>query len=137
MHRRPSGLLRMLVEAPNFRYSTQMIELGDQVPMAVRDFCVELDAVTPQYENQFRAYWGELTGARADASGALWLNSGGPQQMSFVLQPQHEQELMARYRLRNREEFSGAYILVLGEMNISMNGKMYCRIENLDMVALR
>lgn len=137
MHRRPSGLLRMLVDAPNFRYSDQIIEIANEAPMPVRDFCVELNDVSPQYERQFRAYWGELTDAGLGSNGTLWLNSGGREQVSFGLKPEHQTAVMQRYRLHNYEEFAGAYILVFGYLAVSGNGKMYCIIEDLEFLALR
>ncbi|NIA57594.1 hypothetical protein HAV22_28615 [Massilia sp. TW-1] len=127
----------MLVTAPNFRYSDQLIAVNDQPELLARDFFVHLSNVTPQYTGQFRGYWGQLTDARDGTDGVLWLNSGGRAEMSFCLPLEHKQEIMERFRLDEEEDFSGSYILVLGTLQVSRNGKMFCVIDDPAVVSLR
>lgn len=136
MHRRLSTLLRMLVTAPNFRYSEQIIALANQPEMLARDFFVHLSDITPEYRGQFRGFWGQLTDARP-GSGALWLNSGGRGDMSFCLPEEHINAVMERYRLSEEEDFSGSYILVLGTLQISQYNKMFCVIDDPAVMSLR
>ncbi|MET0940933.1 MAG: hypothetical protein ABWY13_06170 [Mesorhizobium sp.] len=137
MHRRLSSLLRMLINAPNFRYSEQTIAVADQPELAARDFFVELGDVTRQHSGQFRGFWGQLTDAGEGAGGTLWLNSGGRGSMSFALPLEHRAAVMQRYRLANTEEFAGAYILVLGTLFVSQYGKMICPVDAPAMMTLR
>lgn len=137
MHRRLSTLLRMLVTAPNFRYSDQIIAVNDQPELPARDFFVHLSDVTHQYDGQFRGYWGQLTDAREGTDGVLWLNSGGRSEMSFCLPLEYRQEVMERFRLDEEEDFSGSYILVLGTLHVSRNGKKFCVIDDPAVISLR
>ena len=137
MHRRLSTLLRTLVTAPNFRYSDQIIAVNNQAELPARDFFVHLSDVTPQYGGQFRGYWGQLTDAREGADGVLWLNSGGRADISFCLPPEHKRAVMERFRLEEEEDFSGSYILVLGTLQVSRNGKKFCVIEDPALISLR
>lgn len=137
MHRRLSTLLRMLVTAPNFRYSDQVIAVANQPELPARDFFVNLSDVTPQYVGQFRGFWGQLTDAREGLEGVLWLNSGGRTDASFCLPAEHRQEIMERFRLDEEEEFSGSYVLVLGTLRVSRNGKMFCVIEDPAVISVR
>ena len=137
MHRRLSTLLRMLVTAPNFRYSDQTIAVANQPELLARDFFVELGNVTPQYVGQFRGFWGQLTDARPGSDGSLWLNSGGRTDISFCLPAEHIPAVMQRHRLDEEEDFSGSYILVLGTLQISRYNKMFCVIEDPAMISLR
>lgn len=106
--------------------------------MAARDFFVAFEDITPIYEHQFRGYWGQLTDAGESTDGTLWLNSGGRGEMSLRINPSDRATIMARYRLEDLADFTGAYILFLGVLRInSKNGKMVCFIDDLDLMALR
>jgi hypothetical protein len=137
MHRRLSSLLRMLVTAPNFRYSDQLIAVANQPEIPARDFFVNFSDVTSQYAGQFKGFWGQLTDARPGADDSLWLNSGGKSDVSFCLPAEHLRAVMDRFDLEEAEDFSGAYMLVFGTLRISRNNKMICVIENPAMVTLR
>jgi hypothetical protein len=138
LHRRLSTLLRLLVTAPNFRYSDQVIAVDGRPELPAFDFFVQLGDVTPQHSAQFRGYWGQLTDARYVADGSLWLNSGGRSEMSFCLKAEHVGEVMTRFRLDDEEELAGIYILVLGTLHVSSRtGKMVCIIEDPALVTLR
>lgn len=137
MHRRLSSLLRMLINAPNFRYSAQTIAVANQPELAARDFFVELGDVTRQHSGQFRGFWGQLTDAGEGSGGTLWLNSGGRGSMSFALPFDYRAAVMQRYHLANIEEFAGSDILVLGTLFVSQYGKMICAIDDPAMMTIR
>jgi hypothetical protein len=136
MHKRLRPLLRLLVEAPNFQYSDQIVEVANQPEMVVRDFFVQCSLAGFSQFNQFRGFWGQLTDARNGAKGQLWLNSGGKGDMSFFLPLEHQKVVMERFGIENKEEFAGAYILVLGTLRVSQSGKMICFIEDPAMMTL-
>jgi hypothetical protein len=137
MHRRLSTLLRLLVTAPNFQYSDQTIAVANQPELPARDFFVHLSNVTPGHAGQFRGYWGQLTDAGEGTRGVLWLNSGGRGDASFLLPPEFRQQVMQRFRLEEEDEFSGMYILVLGTLRVSQNGKKICDIDDPALITLR
>jgi len=136
MHRRLRPLLRLLVETPNFRYSDAIIALDDQPEMAVRDFFVHFDDADDRSNNFFRGFWGQLTDAGEGMQGALWLNSGGRADMSIGLPAEFRNDVMERFNIANKEELAGSYILVLGTMRISQNGKIFCMIDSPAVVAI-
>lgn len=136
MHRRLSSLLRTLIESPHFRTSAQILEiLGREIP--VRDFFVPLLNIGAQHRNSMKGFWGMLSDVGAGQPGTVWLNSGGRDDISFCIDEQSFAAVCNRFHITDIEEFSGAYILVIGEARVSQNGKLYCVIENQDMVSLR
>jgi hypothetical protein len=137
LHRRLSTLLRLLVTAPHFRFSDQVIAVEGHSDLPASDFFVNLGDVSPQYSAQFRGYWGQLSDAKYDADGALWLNSGGKGEMSFCLPTEHVEPVMKRFRLDDEEELAGIDILVLGTLFVSRNRKMVCVIQDPALVTLR
>lgn len=137
MHRRLSTMLRTLVTAPNFRYSDQIIAVAGSPEMTAREFFVQLTDVTAQYSGQFRGYWGLLSDARRGTDGVLWLNSGGRANMSVCLPVEHIDAVMQRYRLMEDEDFSGVYVLVLGTVQVSKNGKLFCVVDDPAVLSLR
>lgn len=137
MHRRLSTLLRLLVTAPNFRFSDQIIAVANKPELPARDFFVHLSDVTAQHAGQFRGYWGQLTDAGEGSDGVLWLNSGGRSEASFLLPQEYRQQVMQRFRLDEEEDFAGMYILVLGTLRVSRYGKKICDVEDPAMITLR
>lgn len=137
MHRRLRSLLRLLVTAPNFQYSTQMIEVANRPTLPAHDFFVPIGNVTRQYSGQYHGYWGMLSDAAFDNDGALWLNSGGRQNVSFCVPAEMVSEFFDRYGIADEEELAGAYILILGSVYVSMSNKLYCIVEDSSFIAAR
>lgn len=137
-HRRPSALLRFLVETPEFRDSDLLINFHGASEVPVKDFFVPLLSVSKLYVGQFRGFWGMISGAGLSKEKCtLWLNSGGMDTISFCLDKIYFDEFTRRYRVRDLEDFAGAYILVFGTLKVSPDRKLYCVIEDLDFMALR
>jgi hypothetical protein len=137
MHRRLSSMLRTLVTAPNFRFSDQIIAVGEHPELPARDFFVHFSDVTPQYSGQFRGYWGLLSDARRGVDNSLWLNSGGRTSMSVCLPEEYVDAISQRYRLTEDEDFSGAYLLVLATLSVSQYGKIFCVVNDPAVMSLR
>lgn len=137
MHRRLSSLLRTLIESPDFRESNQVLEiLGREI--LVRDFFVPLLDVTANHTNTLRGFWGMLsdTGSGADGT-TIWLNSGGRGDISFCMDENSFTMLCQRFHITENEELSGAYVLVIGEARMSQYGKVYCSIDDQNMICVR
>ena len=136
MHRRLSTLLRTLIESPAFRNSHQVLEiLGNEIE--VRDFFVPLLEIQPHHLDITRGFWGMLSDVGVDQSGTAWLNSGGRGNISFVIDDNSFLQVCERFKINEEEDFSGAYILVIGEARLSQNGKIYCSIQDPNMVCIR
>jgi len=119
-HRRPSSLLRTLIESPAFSNSEKGIDVYGQEEIAVRDFFVPLLSVNQQHLNKFRGFWGLLSDVRlSDDKSTIWFNSGGLDTISFCLSTKYMDEFNFRYRIRDEEDLAGAYILVFGMLQIS------------------
>lgn len=136
MHRRLSTLLRTLIESPHFRQSDQTLEILG-IEIMVRDFFVPLLDIKPHHLNSMKGYWGMLSDVAVGQSGTVWLNSGGRDDISFCLDEKQFSDISARFRITDPEEYSGAYILVIGEVKLSQNNKKYCNIQDQKMICLR
>ena len=94
-------------------------------------------AVAAAHDNQYRGYWGMVVSARFGQTGALWLNSGGRDDMSVCVPEQFVNELYERFRITDEEELAGTYALVLGTLRTSQGGKKYVQVEDLGFITLR
>lgn len=136
MHRRLSTLLRTLIESPAFRNSHQVLEiLGGEIQ--VRDFFVSLLEIQQRHLNTTRGFWGMLSDCGVDQGGTVWLNSGGRGNISFVVDDDAFNQVCERFGIEEKEDFSGAYILVIGEAKLSRSGKIYLSIQDPNMVCIR
>ena len=137
-HRRLRPLLRLLVESSEFRNSNQPIEVFDHSAIPVRDFFVPMLSVTEQHIGLCRGYWGLLSTVRiADDQQSIWFNSGGKDNLSFRLDIRFLPYFTNWYRVSDEEDFSGAYILVVGTLRSAPHKRFYCEIEELEFMALR
>lgn len=137
MHRRLSTILRNLMVSGEFRTSRQIVEISGIGEFTVADFFVQFDAVAHHHENQYRGYWGMVVSARFGQTDALWLNSGGRDDVSICVPEQFVNELYARFRISDEEDLAGMYVLVLGTLRTSQSGKKYVQAEDLGFITLR
>lgn len=136
MRRRLSTLLRTLIESTEFRSSYQTLEiLGDEIK--VRDFFVPLLEIQQYHLNVTRGFWGMLSDVAVDEYGTFWLNSGGRGNMSFAVGKNTFKQVCERFNIVEEEELSGAYILVIGVARTAQSGKVYCSINDPDMICIR
>lgn len=138
MHRRLSTLLKTLIESPNFRTSQQILEiLGREI--SVRDFFVPLLDISESHLNTMKGFWGMISDIGSGINDTVWLNSGGRGNISFCMDKDAFKQLCQRFNISDSdpEELSGAYILAIGEAKISQNGKIYCSIDNQNMICIR
>lgn len=137
MRRSLSTLLRHLIETPNFKHSSQTLEITGYIEMKVRDLFVPLLSVTAEYEGHFRGYWGMLSDARQTSDGTLWLNSWGPETISFCLNKDYVNQLFQQYGIEDEEGLAGAYILVFGSPSVSQRKKVYCDLTTHPYMTMR
>ena len=136
IHRRPSSLLRQLVEFPAFGYSDQVIEIFGNRTTSARDLFVPLSEVTASLEGQFRGFWGSLLNVKLEDQ-TIWFNSGDWYAFSFCLDSRFLSDLNRRYAIENVRDLADAYILVFGTLRVSQLGKPFCVIEDLAGMALK
>lgn len=137
MHRRLSTILRNLMMSEQFRTSRQKIQIVGTDEFTVSDFFVPFDAVAVQHENKYQGYWGMIASARFGQTNALWLNSGGRDDMSICVQEQFVNEFYERFHITDEEDLAGIYALVLGTLRTSQGGKKYVQTEDLGFITLR
>jgi len=137
MHRRLSTILRNLIMSEQFRTSRQIIEIVGVGEFSVADFFVHFSAVAPMHIGQYRGYWGMVADARFGQTGALWLNSGGRDDMSICVAEPLVDELHQRFRIAEEEDLAGAYTLVFGTLRSSQAGKKYVQAEDLGFITVR
>lgn len=131
-HRRLSSLLRRLIEDPYFSQSDTMIDIPDHASVLARDFFVSfLGARNPDHVGRFLGFWGMISSAKFGYDQTLWLNSGGRGNISFCVSPQVRGEIYRRFGINEEEDFSGAYMLIIGVMGVSGYGKKYLSIDNV------
>lgn len=136
MHRRLSTILRNLMMSEQFRTSRQIVEIAGVGEFMVANFFVQFGAVTSVHGNQYCGYWGMVVSARFD-HGALWLNSGGRDDISVCVPEQFFNELCERFRISDEEDLVGTYALILGPLQISRYRKKYVRVGDLGFITLR
>lgn len=136
MHRRLSSLLRTLIEVPQFGNSNQILEImGREIP--VKDFFVPLLGIQNVHLNSLRGFWGMLSDIGAGQPGTVWLNSGGRGNISFCINEEEFVNVCHRFNIDDEEDFAGAYVLVIGEAKRSQNGKIYCTVDNQNMICIK
>lgn len=128
MTRRMSSLLRSLMESEEFRGSTQVMEVAGEGEFTVADLFVNFADVTDDNIGRYHGFWGMVPDAQRDGSGTLWFNSGGQEDMSVLLDQRFIEEAYRRFHIDDAEDIAGAYILVLGELKRSRNGKKFVQI---------
>lgn len=136
-YRRPSSLLRILIEFPAFRTSDKTIEIDGLGQIAAREFFVPLTSATRQHTGIFSGFWGGITDAQTADDGSIWLNSGGRECISFCIDCKFVDLIIKRYRLRSLEDLAGAYILAFGVPHVSINGKLHLIIQEPKFISLR
>ena len=137
MYRRPSSLLRNLIELPAFANSDQPIVVEGYGEIAARDFFVPLESASSQHSGKFKGYWGLIADAKFALDKSLWLNSGGRGNISFCIDASFVDVITQRHRINDLEDFAGGKILVLGTPRVSPNGKLHMIINSPEFVSLR
>lgn len=137
MTRRLRPILRTLIESEEFRRSNQLIEVPAVGEFTIADFFVPFSAVTEDDVGSYRGFWGMVPAPRRDGNGTLWLNSGGQEDMSALLDQRYWEETRQRFHIEDEEDIAGAYILVIGELRRGPTGKRYVPITEPSRFTLR
>lgn len=135
-HRRPSSLLNDLIHSPQFNESRQPLVVQG-IETTVSDFFVRLDDLSPENINQFHGYWGKIESACRGSTDELWLNSAGQGYPSVCVSRHLVDELLNRHGIHRIDLslFSGAYVLVIGDLRTSLASKLYIEVKDLANIA--
>ncbi|WP_175948379.1 hypothetical protein [Burkholderia pyrrocinia] len=136
IRRQLSATLKSLIFSEKFRASSQEVGVEGESTSTVGHFFVNFKNIRAEWGGELRGYCGMLTDARLSSEGALWLNSGGIGDVSCVVQAEMVDEFFRRYNLEDEEDLAGAYVVVIGEINVSPKGKIYIRLADVDYIDL-
>ncbi len=70
------------------------------------------------------------------SSGSLWLNSGGREAVSVVVNGDLSDGFIKRFPFTDTDDLSGAYVLVFGVLKVSKNAKRYVAINQLEKISV-
>lgn len=135
MHRRLSTLLRNLMHSNDFRNSDQLISMPEG-EFRVRSLFVNFDDINHAHAAEYRGFWGMLSDARFGGSQELWLNTGGRDDVSIVVPAELVGSFAQRFRVDDAEDLAGAYVLVFGELKVSLGGKAYIACNDLQRITV-
>lgn len=135
-HRQLSAILKFLIITKKFKVSHVEVENEYGPLTAESHFFKSFDLAKFDQSEKLQGYWGMLTDARFSSEGALWLNSGGNSDVSCVIQEKLVDKLFKRYSLEDEEELAGAYVIVVGDLEVSSKGKKYIELNDLDQLDL-
>lgn len=127
-----SATLKYLILSEKTEVLSQDFDTQDNTQSADNLFFVNFKKINFNRDEKLRGYFGMLTDARLTSDGALWLNSGGIGDVSCVVQAETVDEFFQRYSLEDEEDLAGAYIIVIGTLSCSQNGKKYIKLASID-----
>jgi hypothetical protein len=143
LQRRLSTLLRTLVKEKDFfKDSNQEIYFKAKHPYYAKNFFVHSDYITKKYmENinfrSYRAIWSMISDCRyTKDKKSLWLNTGGNDNVSILIEEKHLSEFMKRFKIKDIEELSGKYVLNIGKLRESKNNKTYSVLEDISYISV-
>ena len=136
IRRQLSATLKGLILSEKFRASSQEVEREGAAPSTANHFFVNFKKIKIDQDEEVHGYCGILTDARLSSEGSLWLNSGGVENVSCVIQAEMVDKFFQRYHLEDEEDLAGAYVIIIGSLKISPNGKRYIRLTDIDYIDL-
>lgn len=126
-----------LALSDEFRKSTQKIRVSKTEGYeSINDFFISFDDIK-EPQNKNRGYWGTLFDP-GEGVDVRWLNTGrNKNAMSVVLEPAVERDLLANYGLTSVEDLAGAYVLVVGKLQLKAStGKLWLKPKSANYVVL-
>lgn len=143
LQRRLSTLLRTLVnEKDFFQESEQKIYFNAKNPYYAKNFFIHSDYITSEYVKKinfrsYRAIWSMISDCRyTNDNKTLWINTGGNNSLSILLEEELHDSFFERFRIKDIEDLSGKYILVISKLQNSKNDKIYSKVEDVSYITL-
>lgn len=115
-----------LALVPSYRESTTTIALTRNSPaIAVKDFFIRFVDASAADTRVVHGFWGTFTNARPTTAGSptLWLNTGGREHLSVLVEKDIQKDLLAAYGLDGIEDLMGAWVLIVDELQEAKSTK--------------
>lgn len=143
LQRRLSTLLRTLVKEKDFfKDSNQEIYFKAKHPYYAKNFFIHSDYITNEYVKRinfrsYRAIWSLISDGRySNDEKSLWLNTGGNDNISILIEEEFLSIFIDRFKIKDIEELSGKYVLIIGRLNKSKNEKLYSILEDISYISV-
>lgn len=135
--RRLNTLLRNLMFNPGFDRSEQLVSVETGV-FTVRELFMPFARADVDEQGRMRGYWGLVSDAAqsGDQPPCLWLNSGGRNDLSVVVDSGVTDDFVQRFPVQELEDLAGAYMLVFGCLRRSRNDKKYIAVSDISRITL-
>ena len=136
-HMRLRPLLRLLIGVPQFSVSQQIVEIEGMCTAKACDLFVPAHAITEHHERVFMGVYGKIFSVQyLPEAGTVWLNFGGPDDLSICIPAELAPGLFRRLRISRICAFAKADVLIFGFVRNSHAGKKFILIENQEDMAV-
>lgn len=136
-HARLRPLLRMLMAIPALASSRQWVDVPDIGTFKVAEFFVPFESLAELPGCNYLGAFGKIHSALlAPLDGALWLNSGQPDDPSICVPRPLIPALAERFQIADASDLAGANVLVFGILRTSRNGKKFLVLDALNHITL-
>lgn len=128
---RVGPLLRLLIDVPSFCLSQQIVEIEGMCHAKACDLFVPSVGIDERHERKFLGVFGKISSVQyLPAIGAVWLNFGGPEDLSICIPPELAPGLFHRLGIDRICVFAKANVLIFGIVRNSQAGKKYIVMGN-------
>lgn len=136
-HMRLRPLLRLLIDVPQFSVSQQMVEVEGMCIAKACDLFVHAHTITEQHERVFVGVYGKIFSVQyLPEAGTVWLNFGGPKDLSICIPAELAHGLFHRLRINRICAFAKAEVLIFGFVRNSHAGKKFILMGNQEELAV-
>lgn len=136
-HMRLVPLLRMLTSVPDLRSLPETVEIAGLGAFNTSTFFVPFDSIMPGHQNMTLGFFGKITFAKIDPNeSALWLNFSGQAIPSICVPWQLIPVFFDRFKINDLTDLAGSNALVVGELEVSQQGKWYVVLRDIHYVAV-
>lgn len=66
----------------------------------------------------------------------LWLNTGGNETISILIEEEFFSIFLDRFKIKDIEDLSGKYVLIIGRLKESKNKKIHSILEDISYISV-
>ena len=130
-------LLRQLAIRPNFASSTTILVLPDDTRGRVRTVCRHTQDLGDSDVGKRRIYWGTIRFPRPTSEGGAWLNTGGRNSPTVLIDEDHLQSVLEVWDMALLDDLSGAFFAFYGYLRRGPSGKLLIFADDDEWFAVR
>ncbi len=128
------SLLNMLLNAPNFSQSEQIINI-EKYSYKAKNLFKEFSELTDN--DTFRGVYGQIFDVN-EYNNTIWINSGGYNDCSIRIDADLHNDFYGRFEEYNDlEELNGKYVLCFGYVNKSKKDKYYIKLDDISKIIFK